>query len=219
VTLKLIAVAALVLTLPLSAQQPVADRLRGAAPEVVQAVETALAQATERGLPGEPLVQKAIEGTAKSAPPERIVAAINALLERLGVASRALRESGVESPDGASVEAGAFALSAGLGEGDVVSLARAGARSHAVEVTLRVAGTLAAIGVPAAQVLQLVNQALEEGPASGRLAALPGQVQAAVARGAPPAAAAQGLARAAENRANRPDPPRRPPRPEHPTHP
>lgn len=198
---------------PLGAQQGVAQRLRSAAPEVVRAVDSALALAATRGLPGEPLVQKAIEGTAKGAPPERVTAAVHALLVRLGASAGALRAAGVVGAEPAAIEAGAFALSAGLDSAAVAALARSGAAAHAVEVTLRVSGTLAAIGVPGAQVLALVSEALRTGEPPGQLLALPGQVQAAMARGATPAAAAAGLTRGAQGRARAPAPPRRGPPP------
>lgn len=198
---------------PLSAQQSVADRLRGAAPEVTRAVDSAVAAAASRGLPSEPLVQKAIEGTAKGAPPARVSGAVHALLERLGTSASAIHAAGVATPDPGAIEAGAFALSAGLDSGAVTALARTGAAAQAVEVTLRVSGTLAAIGVPGAQVLDLVTQALRSGEPPGRLLSLPAQVRAAMARGATPAAAAAGLSHGAQGRAHAPDPPRRGPPP------
>jgi hypothetical protein len=209
-----IALAAGILGAPLAAQQPLAERLQGAAPEVAQAVAAAVADASARGLPGEPLIQKAVEGTAKGAPPARVVAAIRALLDRMGVAASALQRAGVAAPGAATIEGGAFALAAGLRPDDILTLTREAARAQAVQVTLQVAGTLAASGVPAAQVVQLVSAALQSGDPPGRLLSLPAQVQAAVARGATPAAAAAGLARAAEARARRPDPPRRGPPPD-----
>jgi hypothetical protein len=202
---------AVTVTVPLGAQQGVAHRLRGAAPDVVRVVDSALALAASRGLPGEPLVQKAIEGTAKGAPADRVTAAVRALLERLGTSALALQAGGVAGANPAEIEAGAFALSAGLDSAGVATLARSAATANAVEVTLRVSGTLAAIGVPGAQVLELVSQALSAGEAPGRVLALPGQVRAAIARGATPAAAAAGLTRGAQGRAGAPDPPRGPP--------
>lgn len=187
-----LALLAIVVT-PAAAQQPVAERLRGAAPAVARAVDSVLDQAAARGLPGEPLIQKAIEGTAKGAPPERVIAALGELLTRLDAAAAALRGGGVATPDAAEIEAGAFAFSAGLDSVTVSGLARAGLTAHAVDVTLRVGGTLAAIGVPAAQVLEVVTRALRSGESPGALLSLPARVQAGMARGASPAAAAAGV--------------------------
>src|SRR5439155_27066069 len=64
-----------------TAQQPVARQLAGRVPATVVAAVSALADsAATRGLPGEPLVEKAIEGGAKAATPGRIVAAVQAVL-------------------------------------------------------------------------------------------------------------------------------------------
>ena len=188
-----LALLTLVVTARAAAQQTTDERLRSAAPAVVRAVDSLLAQATALGLPGEPLIQKAIEGTAKGAPPERVTAALGALLDRLGSSAAALRAGGVTSPDPAAIEAGAFALSAGLDPTAISSLARAAAEAHAVDVTLRVGGTLAAIGVPSAQVVELVSQSLRSGEPPAALLSLPARVQAGMARGASPAAAAAGV--------------------------
>ena len=190
-----LALLALVVAARVSAQQVQENRLRSADPAVVRAVDSALAQAAARGLPGEPLIQKAIEGTAKGAPPERVVAAVGVLLARLETASGALRAGGITSPAPAAIQAGAFALAAGLDSAAVSSLSRAAPTAQAVEVTLSVSATLAAIGVPAAQVLEVVSQALRSGEPPAALLSLPAQVQAGIARGASPGAAAAGVTR------------------------
>src|SRR5207247_48609 len=63
--------------LRLAAQQPdVAARLNGRVPaEVVPAVAGVAASAASRGLPVEPLIQKAIEGGAKGRPAQQVIAA------------------------------------------------------------------------------------------------------------------------------------------------
>src|SRR5688572_32828332 len=110
-------VAAIVVASSLAAQQPVAERLRGAAPQVVSAVEQTVADALARGLPSEPLIQKAIEGTAKGAAPEGVASAIRALLDRMTVAAAALRD-GRATPDAPTIDAASFGLSAGLSQPD-----------------------------------------------------------------------------------------------------
>ena len=75
--------------LHLAAQQPdVAARLNGRVPaEVVPAVAGVAASAASRGLPVEPLIQKAIEGGAKGRPAQQVIAAVRALADQLGAAS------------------------------------------------------------------------------------------------------------------------------------
>ncbi len=200
---------AVVAALPAAAQVPVAERLRDAPPAVRRAVDSMVVLAVARGLPAEPLILKAVEGTAKQAPPERVIAALGALFDRLGTSVAALHAGGLMSPAPGDIEAGAFALSAGLDSSAVAALTRNGARTNAAEATLRVGATLRAMGVPAAEVLDLVSRALRDGQPPGQLAALPAQVQAAIARGATPAAAAAGAARGQRGGGRPPEPPGR----------
>lgn len=204
---------------PLGAQTDVPGRLAGrVSPQVAAAVQQLAREAVARGLPVEPLIQKAVEGGAKGVPAERVVAAVRTLLTRLDAAAAAIRSAGVAVPDAAAVEAGAFALGAGLGSRHLGALARASRPPHALDVTLRVAGTLAAMGVPDEEAVALVTQILQAGRLPLDVLTLPAQVQAGVARGATPAEAAAGLARAA-GAAGRAVPPQpavpadRPPRP------
>lgn len=178
--------------------QDVAARLEGrVAPEVRQAVVGVAADAAAQGLPVEPLVQKAIEGGAKGVPADRIIAAVRAVAARLGEAARALRAADLLAPGGDVVEGGSDALNAGLSAAQVTDLARDSRPPYDPAMTLRVAATLAALGVPAKQVLALVAGVMSAGRAPTDLLALPDQVQAGIAGGATPAQAAAGLARAA----------------------
>ena len=180
------------------AAQDVAARLEGrVAPEVRQAVVGVAANAAAQGLPVEPLVQKAIEGGAKGVPPDRIIAAVRAVAARLGEAARALRGADLPALSGDVVEGGADALNAGLSAAQVTNLARASRPPYDPALTLRVAATLAALGVPPKQVLDLVAGVMSAGRAPTELLTLPDQVQAGIAGGATPAQAAAGLARAA----------------------
>jgi hypothetical protein len=122
--------------------------------------------------------------------------AVRAVAAQLDTAAGALREGGV-SVDTGAVAAGAFALNAGLSGRDIAALARASRPRGGLAVALRVAGTLTALGVPATETVALVSATLTAGRSPSELLTLPGQVQAEVARGASPAQAAAGLARAA----------------------
>ncbi len=185
--------------LRLAAQQPdVAARLNGRVPaEVVPAVAGVAASAASRGLPVEPLIQKAIEGGAKGRPAQQVIAAVRALADQLGAASGALRSGGFDHPDADLVEGGAYALGAGLSVRQVQQLARASRPPYEPALTLRVAGTLAALGVPPKNSLDLVEALIDAGRSPSDLLDLPSEVQAGVARGATPAQAAEGLARGA----------------------
>jgi len=180
----------------LAAQRPADARLAGRVPPSLAAAVTALLDsATVHGLPGTPLVDKTLEGAAKGAPAERILVAVRALFGQLDQAAAVLAETGNTSAD--AVEAGAFAIAAGLSAGDVAEIARTADRTHPAATALLVAGTVRALGVPRAETVALILTTIRSGRPVGELARLPGQVQAAMAGGVPPAAAAAGLERAA----------------------
>jgi len=180
------------------AAQDVQARLdRRVSPEVQRAVQGIAADAAAHGLPVDPLVQKAIEGAAKGVPGDRVIAAVRALAGRLGQAMAAAREAGIAAPAGDVVEGGADALNAGFSGRQVSDLVRVSQPPQDPALTLRVAATLAALGVPTTQAFQLVEGMISAGRSPSDLLGLPGQVQTGVARGATPAQAAAGLARAA----------------------
>lgn len=181
----------------LAAQVDVAARLDARVPrDVVVAVGALADTAVARGLPVEPLIQKALEGGAKGVPADRVIAAVGALLGQLNAAAGALRTAGTPA-DQDAVEAGAFALKAGLDVQQVSDLARASRPPYTPAVTLRVAATLAALGVPAQATVGLVERSIDQGVSPADLFDLPESVQAEVGRGVPPAQAAAGLTRAA----------------------
>lgn len=217
----MLALVALPLSL-LGMQQTIADRLDGRVPPAVAALVQQLGTAaSSRGLPVDPLIQKAIEGSAKGVPAERVSAAVRLVVAQLDTAAGALREGGVTT-DTLVIGAGAFALNAGLSARDVTALARTQAATPALTVGLRVAGTLAAMGVPPAEDIALISTKLRSGQPAADLLSLPTHVQSEVARGATPAQAAAGLERAAaaQGRHGPPPghgrPPAHPPAPPHP---
>jgi hypothetical protein len=218
---------ALPLALLMTQQQSIADRLAGRVPPDIAALATELGtDAARRGLPIDPIIQKAIEGSAKRVPAERVGAAMRLVVTQLDAAAAGLRDgNAVLSADTVAIAAGAFALTAGLSGRDIATLARSGSPPAQVIVGLRVAGTLVALGVPASETVTLVTERLRAGRPAGELLALPGQVQAEVAKGHTPAQAAAGLARAAAAQAAHGPPPGRggghppPPHPTPPPHP
>ena len=215
------------LTLPLallSMQQGtgIAQRLTGRVPpQIASLVEELGTAASARGLPIDPLIEKAIEGSAKGVAPERVASALRLVALQLDTAAAALRDGGLVS-DTLAIAAGEFAITAGLSGSDITALARTGANAAALTVGLRVAGTLAALGVPPAEDIGLVSVGLRSGEPVSALLSLPANVQSAMARGATPAQAAAGLARAAAAQAAHGPPPGHggghphPPAPPHP---
>lgn len=190
--------AALLIAAPLTAQGiDLTTQLAGRVPPpVILAVRSLADSADHTGVPAALLVQKALEGAAKNVPPDRIVAALHALYRREVSALAALRRGGIVAPGEADVDGAVFALSAGLADSDVSSITRAGDGTYSAASTLRVAGTLAALGVPADGTVRLVSMALAEGVSPAELATFPGSVEAGIGHGMSPAQAAAGLARA-----------------------
>lgn len=208
----LIALAVAALPPGVAGQADVSQRLDGRVPpDVVRAVADIAAAAGARGLPVDPLVDKALEGGAKGVPAPMVIAAVRALATRLEAAAGALHDAGLEAPPADLVEGAAYALNARLSAHQVRDLVRASHPPYDAVLTLRVAATLAALGVPPRQAVDLVEQMMNSGREPGDLLALPGQVQAGVAGGATPSQAASGLARAASHAPATPRPPRQVP--------
>jgi hypothetical protein len=181
----------------LAAQGDVRARLVGrVSPEMVQLVGSLADSARALGLPDAPLVDKTLEGAAKGIAPDRIAVAVQGVFGQLNTAASVMRGTGA-APTSQEIEAGAFALGAGLTSNDVAALTRTSDAGHPTMAVLQVAGALAALGVPRALTVGLVQAEVRSGQPLGDLTNLPVQVQAA-ASGVPPEAAAAGLLRAAQ---------------------
>jgi hypothetical protein len=215
----------MVLSMQQGADSAIAQRLAGRVPPHIASLVGELGTAAAaRGLPVDPLIQKAIEGSAKGVPSDRVAGALHLIVIHLDSAAAALRDGGLPA-DTLAIAAGEFAISAGLSRSDITALARTGANAAALTVGLRVAGTLAALGVPPAEDIGLVSMELRAGEPASTLLLLPASVQAEMAKGATAAQAAAGLARAAAAQARHGPPPGRgqghpqplhPPPPPHP---
>ena len=105
----------LVAAAPLAAQSA-RDRLTGRVPSAtLAALDSIFQDAARSGLPTEPLVQKALEGEAKGATPDRIVAAVGSSAAQLRSARALLGSAGESRPsDPGEVTAVAAALSRGV---------------------------------------------------------------------------------------------------------
>lgn len=164
-----------------AAQDPRLERRLDSA--TLQAVSAVIDSASVQGLPVEPLVQRALEGTAKHASSAQIIAAVRRLSQELGVARDAL--GAASSP--AELIAAASALRAGIRASDLTELRRR--RTRSLTVALATLADLVASGVPAdsaaAAVIALAAQAGDDEIAEFRRA-----VENDIALGAPPAAAA-----------------------------
>jgi hypothetical protein len=183
--------------LSLAAQGTPSPRLEGRVPpDVARAVTAIVDSASHAGLPVELLLRKALEGGAKGVPNDRIIGAVRVVSGQLAAAAKAL-DGPAPKVEPEAIEAGAFAINAGLSPDQVHSVAQAARASHSQAGALRTAGTLVAIGVPPGRAVALVEGRIRAGGSAADVLQLPEQVQSAVGRGATPAQAAEGLGKGA----------------------
>ncbi len=146
-------------------------------------VDSILDAARAAGLPVEPLVDRALEGAAKGAPPGLIVTAVARLRQELASARAAFGSSASPS----EITAGASALRAGATAKDLAQLRRLRA-GQPLTVAASVLADLVSAGVPADTAIGAVF-ALANGADDADYLAFRRTVQADIALGASPAAA------------------------------
>ena len=152
---------------------------------VVPIVDSALAQR----LPGEPLLDKALEGQTKGASPDRIAAAVRKLVVLLREARSALGSDA--SP--MELSAGASALQAGAGLGALARV-RAVRRGESATIPLAVMSELIARGVSPDTAVNAVVVVARRGASDSGLLALRRAVDVDLAAGVPPSVSAAGRA-------------------------
>jgi hypothetical protein len=162
------------------AQEP---RLAGRLPDAERAqVERILNDARAAGLPAEALIDRALEGAAKRAPANLIVAAVARLQEEL----RSAREAFGQAASAAELAAGASALRAGARPEDLARL-RALRPGQPLTMAVAVLADLVAAGVPADTSVAAVL-ALAPATADADYVAFRRNVERDIALGASPAA-------------------------------
>ena len=160
-------------------------RLGGRLDSATQAVVMrSVDSARTRGLPVEPLVDKALEGATKRAAGPRIQAAVSALLRRLELARDAL----APNPGPRDIAAGADALAYGATR-EALATMRAIRPNESVAVPLGVLTQLVASGVSVSRATRAVAELLRRGARDEQLIALNEDVRSYVAAGASPEAA------------------------------
>lgn len=175
----MILTALLLLVTQVPGQDPRYQRLD---PETRARVVAIVDSARGAGLPGEPLIQRALEGSMKNAAGDRIVTAVRRLAADLGTARGALGSKATP----AELEAGVAALRAGATPATLTRLRDL--RQPPVTMALAVLADLVASGVPAdsatAALLVLAPTARDADLVEFRRA-----VERDIALGAPPATA------------------------------
>jgi hypothetical protein len=162
---------------------PQDPRLERLDPETRAIVTSVVDSVRSTGIPAEPLIQRALEGTTKGAPGTRIIAAVRRLAADLGVARTALG-SRATAPE---LEAAAAALRAGATPQLLTKLRDV--RRPPLTMALSVLADLVASGVPADSASAVVL-ALAPNARDADLVELRRAVERDISLGASPGAAA-----------------------------
>lgn len=180
---------------PAAAQDPARYARAKAAltPQAAAQFEAAVTAAKARGIPVDPLVDKALEGVAKRIAPDRIVAVVRARADQLGRAQALLR-AGAMTPAPADVTAVADALQRGVPESAVLQL-RAGARAgEPIALAVHTLADLIQRGVPVDVALDVLSAWRARGADPAELRELPAAVERLIRQGVLPAQAAASVA-------------------------
>lgn len=167
------------------AQSPALDGRLDARTRV--SIQRLVDSAQAAGLPGEPLVLKALEGASKGADGARITLAVRRLAVTLGDARQALGPSS----GAAEIVAGASALQAGV-PGAVLKDVRAARADRPVGAALSVLTDLVVAGVPLEVARDAVLALVRGGATDEQLLSFQRQVGFDIQAGKPPLAAVSG---------------------------
>lgn len=177
---------------PVAAQQGADTRLERIRTEMpaaaMQRIEAELQQAMQRGLPVDPLLDKAVEGVAKRVPADRIAGAVAQLAVQLGQAREMLGNGA--PPAATDVTAVADALRRGVPETAIRRLAGGARPDEPVSMAVHTVGDLMDQGVPVEEALAAVEAWRGRGGGPGQLRELPAAVERLIRQGALPAHAA-----------------------------
>jgi hypothetical protein len=219
-TLKLLAGLVLLAAL-LAAQQSPIDRLRAVLPaKVADKVIAIVTDATNRGLPGQAIADRALEAIAKGRSGDDVSAAAQAFAADLAGAHDALQHAG-RNPDVSEIEAAATAKELGVDGATVSALAKSAPSGRSLAVPLAVIGALVNRNLPSDRALQAVLDRLNARASDAELVEMPGEAGLLIARGYKPSDVGRALSagRPAGLPANGGRPGARPTPPTPPSHP
>jgi hypothetical protein len=176
---------------PVHAQTKLARAKAGMPKDAARQLEQLVTAARTRGLPTEPLVDKALEGVAKGVAPNVIINAVRRRSELVAKADAALRPFG--PPTAAEVTAAADVMQRGL-SADVIKRVRAGRRNgEPVGVSLHTVAQLVDRKVPPKVALDLLNSWRHGRARNEDLRELASYVDRLIRTGSSPAAAARSV--------------------------
>ncbi len=163
----------------LLAQDGKLDRVRAVYPtDAAERIAELVEAARGEGVPADPILDKALEGAAKRVPPDRVLAALSALHDRLRTASELI---GPARPDASAVVATSDALRRGVPPETIRRLATD--RPDDLTVPMVVLGDLVDAGVPVDQAYVVLQDVLARGAAGDQLLAVPAAVRRLIREG------------------------------------
>lgn len=184
----------LLAAVPVHAQTKLARAKAGLPKDAARQLEQLVTAARSKGLPTDPLLDKAIEGKAKGKAPSVIITAVRQRSEFIAKADAALRPFG--PPSAAEVTAAADVLQRGLTV-DVIKRVRAGRRNgEPVGVSLHAVAQLVDRKVPPKVALDLLNSWRHGRARNEDLRELASYVDRLIRTGSSPAAAARSVGNA-----------------------
>lgn len=155
-------------------QGPDLERLQAQiSPEAYARLTATLERARENGVPGEPLVSKALEGVAKGVPEDRILAVVDRLQANLVQARSALEQAGMSSPAGHVISGVASAFERGVPWEAVQSIVGEIREGQPTVVAMHTVADLMGRGLGADEALGMVVAVLERGGGAREVLALP----------------------------------------------
>jgi len=161
--------------------------------DVAEQVKQIVLDATSRGLPGQWIAQRALEGVAKGRSGAEVRAAAEALATELTTVREAFRQSS-RTPDASELEAGATAMSLGVDGKTIAEFARNADRTRPTAVALAVLGALADAQIPVSTAYEAVLKRFNAGENTAQLVAMPGEAGRLLAGGMRPAEVGLALA-------------------------
>lgn len=166
-------------------------------PAAAQALDRAVTAARDRGLPTDPLVDKALEGVAKGIPAERVVAVVQQLADQLGRAQALLGRAAAATP--ADVAAVADALRRGVPDAAVRDLRADAKAGEPVALAIHTLADLLDRGVPVDIAVDVIGAWRGRGAKPDELREIPAAVERLIREGALPAQAGAAVASAVRN--------------------
>jgi len=188
-TILALAAAVWLAAVGVGAQETPRDRAQQALPAEVFRNLTGLAdEMAAQGIPTEPLYIKALEGTAKRVPPDRLLPAVRAYGDRLGEARRAFGD-GAPTP---LLVAGADALQRGVRPEALRAMPADRPRSPMAIVVL---ADLLESGVPEDRALMMLREVMAQRPRDDRMLDVSARVRHLIRQGLTPQEAVEQVRR------------------------